>query len=70
LRAAANTLFDRSSDPPNLTWPYFPDEELQWAKHEELEAKRKALNNDPEHQAKLKAARDKYWAEKKTREGK
>lgn len=68
LRASANTLFAPGSD-HNLIWPYFPDEEEMWAKHEALEARRKTLADDPEHQAKLKAARQKYWAEKRKANG-
>lgn len=53
---------------PDLTFPYFKDAALLWQKHQELDQKRKELG--PEHEAKLKAARQKYWAEKRAREGK
>lgn len=41
---------------PDLTWPYFKDGEALWEKHKELEARQ----NSAEHQAKLKAARQKH----------
>lgn len=65
MRAAANTLFGKSSDSPNLIWPYFPDSEALWEKHKEMEAKQ----SSPEHQARLKAARQKHIEEMKKRGG-
>lgn len=71
-RAAANTLWNtmarESNDLPELIYPYFKDAEALWQKHQELDQKRKELG--PEHEAKLKAARQKYWEEKRLREGK
>ncbi len=68
LRLAANTLWNAASgsDAPNLTWPYITGADELWEKHEELDDRRKNLG--PEHEAKLKAARQQYWEEKRKRE--
>jgi hypothetical protein len=69
-REAANTMWrigaGQTSDLPQLTYPYFQNADVLWEKHKELEAKR----NSPEHQAKLKAAREKHREEMRKREGK
>jgi hypothetical protein len=66
-RAAANTMWvigaGHTGDLPELTYPYFADAGQLWEKHQELE-NRRAQHDSPEHQAKLKAAREKYWREK------
>ena len=62
MRAAANTFWQaasgNSSDLPDLSYPYFKDDSVLWAKHEELEQKRKAMG--PELEAKLKEARRRH----------
>jgi hypothetical protein len=69
MRQAANSLWaSGGDDPPSLMWPYFSDAEAMWEKHQELDRRQKELG--PEHEAKLKAARQKYWEEKRKREGK
>jgi hypothetical protein len=57
-----------TSDLPELEFPYFKNAEVMWEKHRELEERQKQLDS-AEHQAKLKAAREKYWADKRARAG-
>jgi hypothetical protein len=72
-RAAANTMWTigagHTSDLPELRHPYFTSAEVLWEKHKELEGRQEQMNSS-EHQAKLKAARQKHLEEKRRREGK